>query len=54
MNQIKRDKNIKITLETHKVLKDYCSKKGLKMFAFVEHLIQENCKQKKDIYGDSD
>lgn len=50
---MKRDKNLKITPNTHKILKEYCEKNGLKMFAFVEKLIKENCTPKKDIYGDS-
>ena len=49
---MKRDKNLKITPQTHKLLKDYCEEKGLKMFAFVEKLIKEKCKPKKEIYGD--
>jgi len=49
---MKRDKNIKITPQTHKLLKEYCEKNGLKMFAFVEKIIKERCIIKKDIYGD--
>jgi len=49
---MKRDKNLKITPQTHKLLKEYCEKNGLKMFAFVEKLIKEKCTVKKDIYGD--
>jgi len=49
---MKRDKNLKITPQTHKLLKEYCEKNGLKMFAFVEKLIRERCKPKTDIYGD--
>jgi hypothetical protein len=49
---MKRDKNLKITSQTHKLLKEYCEKNGLKMFAFVEKLIREKCKPKTDIYGD--
>ena len=49
---MKRDKNLKITENTHKILKEYCDKNGLKMFAFVEKLIKEKCKSKKDIYGE--
>jgi hypothetical protein len=45
-------KNIKISLDSHSTLKSYCNKKGLKMFAFVEHLIKVNCKSSKDIYGE--
>lgn len=49
---MKRDKNLKITPSTHELLKKYCEKNGLKMFAFVEKLIKEKCTPKKDIYGD--
>jgi|TARA_R110000787_G_scaffold53386_1_gene125146 hypothetical protein len=49
---MKRDKNLKITPQTHKLLKQYCEDNGLKMFAFVEKLIKEKCTVKKDIYGD--
>tara|TARA_R110000822_G_scaffold42869_2_gene116226 strand:+ start:121 stop:360 length:240 start_codon:yes stop_codon:yes gene_type:complete len=49
---MKRDKNLKITPQTHKLLKEYCEENGLKMFAFVEKLIKERCKTKTDIYGD--
>jgi len=45
-------KNLKISTESHAILKTYCTKKGLKMFAFIEHLIRENCKPIKDIYGE--
>ena len=47
----KRVKNIKITPQTHKILKRYCEENGLKMFAFVEKLILDRCKPKPDIYG---
>tara|TARA_R110000782_G_scaffold227680_1_gene314386 strand:+ start:135 stop:293 length:159 start_codon:yes stop_codon:yes gene_type:complete len=49
---MKRNKNLKITPITHKLLKEYCEENGLKMFAFVEKLIKEKCKTKTDIYGD--
>ena len=49
---MKSDKNLKIKQQTHKLLKVYCEKNGLKMFAFVEKLIRERCKPKTDIYGD--
>lgn len=49
---MKRDKNLKITTQTHKLLKVYCEENGLKMFAYVESLIKEKCIVKKDIYGD--
>ena len=45
-------KNLKISIESHSLLKAYCIKNGLKMFAFVEKLINEKCKVKKDIYGE--
>lgn len=49
---MKRTKNLKITPKTHKILKDYCEKNGLKMFAYVEKLIRESCETKRDIYGE--
>ena len=50
---MKRTKNLKITPATHIILKKYCEENGFKMFAFVELLIKEKCKIKKDIYGDT-
>tara|TARA_R110002012_G_scaffold104344_1_gene244746 strand:- start:127 stop:279 length:153 start_codon:yes stop_codon:yes gene_type:complete len=49
---MKRTKNLKITPKTHEILKKYCEKNGLKMFAFVEKLIREKCVDPKDIYGE--
>jgi hypothetical protein len=49
----KKIKNLKISLEVHNVLKNYCDKNGIKMYRFLEKLILEKCKEKKDIYGDS-
>lgn len=49
---MKRTKNLKITPQTHLLLKDYCEKNGLKMFAFVEKIIKEKCIIKKDFYGE--
>ena len=43
-------KNIKISIKSHSLLKEYCKNNGLKMFAFVEKLITEKCKPKKGIY----
>ena len=43
-------KNLKISSKTHQMLKKHCVKNGLKMFAFVEKLIEEKCKPKKGIY----
>ena len=45
-------KNLKISEETHIMLKKHCRKNGLKMFAFVELLIKEHCKSAPDIYGE--
>jgi len=45
-------KNLKISIEVHNVLKTYCEKKGIKMYRFLEKLILEKCKEKKDIYGE--
>lgn len=49
---MKEIKNLKISVETHNVLKTYCDKRGLKMYKFLENLIIENCSEKKDIYGE--
>jgi hypothetical protein len=49
---MKRTKNLKITPNTHQILKDYCEQNGLKMFSFVEKLIKEKCIKPKDIYGE--
>jgi len=46
-------KNLKISIEVHNVLKTYCEKKGIKMYRFLEKLILEKCKEKKDIYGEN-
>ena len=48
----KKIKNLKISIETHDVLKRYCDKKGLKIYKFLETLIMEKCKEKKDLYGE--
>lgn len=45
-------KNLKISVDVHSLLKTYCGEHGLKMFAFVEKIIKEKCKIKKDIYGE--
>ena len=57
MSKSKRDKNLKIDSVTHSILKKYCEKNDLKMFAFVERLIKEKCnnkpyRKKDDLYGD--
>ena len=49
---MKEIKNLKISVEVHNTLKTYCDKRGLKMYKFLENLILENCKEKKDIYGE--
>jgi len=49
---MKRNKNLKITPTTHKILKDYCEENGLKMFAFVETIIKERCKKPTDLYNE--
>ena len=46
-------KNIKISPESHEILKKYCDKKGIKLYKFIENLIYDKCKEKKDIYGES-
>jgi hypothetical protein len=51
--QLKKIKNLKIDKDVHDVLKKYCDKRGLKMYKFLENLILEKCKEKKDIYGES-
>lgn len=40
---MKRTKNLKITPNTHQILKEYCEENGLKMFAYTELLIKRNC-----------
>ena len=49
----KKIKNLKIDADVHKVLKTYCDKRGIKMYRFLEGLILEKCKEKKDIYGEN-
>lgn len=48
----KKIKNLKISVESHDILKRYCDKRGIKMYRFLENLIIEKCKEKKDIYGE--
>ena len=45
-------KNIKIGKTSHDLLKTYCDDRGLKIYKFLEKLIVETCKEKKDIYGE--
>lgn len=49
----KKIKNLKISVEVHELLKKYCDKNGIKMYRFLEKLIIEKCKEKKDIYGEN-
>ena len=51
-NDDKKIKNLKISVEVHNILKKYCDKNGIKMYRFLEKLIIERCKEKKDIYGE--
>ena len=51
-NNMKRDKNLKITTTTHELLKKYCEENGLKMFSFVEKLIKDKCIIKKGLYDE--
>jgi len=45
-------KNLKISEESHTILKKYCQKRGLKIHKFLENLIIETCSEKKDLYGE--
>ena len=45
-------KNLKISEDSHKKLKKYCDQHGIIIYKFLEKLIDENCKVKKDIYGE--
>jgi len=49
---MKKIKNIKISEETHDILKKYCEENGLKLYKFLERLIIKNCTKQKDIYGE--
>jgi hypothetical protein len=46
-------KNLKISKEVHDILKQYCDKRGIKIYRFLEALIREKCIEKKDIYGEN-
>ena len=37
----KKIKNLKISIESHDILKKYCDKHGIKMYRFLENLIKE-------------
>jgi len=45
-------KNVKISDKHHKLIKNHCETNGLKIHKLIEKWIDENCKPKKDIYGD--
>ena len=45
-------KNLKISEHHHTMLKTHCYKHGLKMYKFIEKLIEENCQEEIDIYGE--
>jgi hypothetical protein len=49
----KKIKNLKISVESHDILRKYCDKRGIKMYRFLENLIIDKCKEKKDIYGEN-
>ena len=49
---MKKIKNIKISVESHEILKKYCDENNLKMYKFLESLIKKTCERKKDIYGE--
>ena len=53
MKTKKEIKNIKISPEAHDTLKKYFDKRGIKIYKFLENLIQEKCKEKKDVYGEN-
>ena len=48
----KEIKNIKISVESHRILKEYCDENGLKMYKFLESMIMDKCSKPKDIYGE--
>ncbi len=49
----KKSKNVKISEKHNEMLKNYCDKKGLKIYKVLEKMIEEIVKPKKtDIYGE--
>jgi hypothetical protein len=48
----KNIKNIKISKESHSLLKKYCDQKGIIIYKFLEQLIKEKCKEVRDLYGE--
>ena len=49
---MKKIKNIKISEESHFMLKKYCEAKGLKIHKFIESRIKKTCEKPKDLYGE--
>jgi len=45
-------KNLKISEPHHTMLKNHCNKNGFKIYKFIEKLIEENCQDEIDIYGE--
>ena len=46
-------KNVKIGTYHHDMLKKHCEKSGIKIYKFLEKIIEDNCKpKKKDIYDE--
>jgi hypothetical protein len=52
-DNVKKIKNLKISIEVHDILKSYCDKNGIKMYRFLERMIIEKCKEKSDVYGEN-
>jgi hypothetical protein len=52
MAQNKKIKNIKISIDSHALLKKYCEKNGYKIHKFLEKIIYDNCKSVRDLYGE--
>ena len=48
-----KTKNVKISEKHHELLKTHCEKNGLKIYKLLEKFIEDLCKPKKDIYGES-
>ena len=45
----KKIKNLKISEESHEILKKYCDKHGIKIYKFVENLIKEKCSETRQL-----
>ena len=52
MKTKKEIKNIKISPESHDILKKYCEKRGIKIYKLLENILIEKCKDKKANYGE--